>query len=195
MKAPIFSGGIAPPRENIDQWLFLAQHVGLPTRLLDWTESALVALYFALKADRPVVWMLEPSLLNQKSITSRDRHNFKIQDTIPLTWFDPGGNVKNIGLENIKGAWERNYDGIEIPVAVVPTYVHPRMSAQRSVFTVHGANKRSLSAIVPEELLRKFSIEPTAANEILNDLHLLGIHHSTAFPDLEGLAKELEDLF
>jgi hypothetical protein len=194
MKAPSFGPDVAPSRQATDQWLFLAQHVGLPTRLLDWTESALLGLYFALKTENPVVWMIDPYKLNEQSVSHKSS-KAEINQVLPLTWFDPRGTVKNIGVENIKGAWEQNYDGLELPVAVHPTYIHPRMSAQRSVFTVHGARPESIPNIVPHDLLRRFEIIPQFIPQLLEDLHILGIHDSTAFPDLDGLADELESLY
>lgn len=196
MKAGTFSANRLPDRGHTDQWLFLAQHVGLPTRLLDWTESALVGLYFALAHTEPVVWMIEPFKLNELSITTDREHDFKIQNVFPLTWIvpeEPG--VVNIGSANINSAWERGNGGVEFPVAIVPTNVHPRMSAQRSTFTVHGRQKASINTLVPEEILARFVISKDKVADILRDLHLLGIHDSTAFPDLDGLARELSDLY
>ena len=57
----------------------LMQHYAVPTRLLDWTEGASIALYFAIRMrvfgkqelpteKIPCVWMLNPSWLNHKSI-------------------------------------------------------------------------------------------------------------------------------
>lgn len=246
MKAPVFSSELVPERGETDKWLFLAQHVGLPTRLLDWTESAIVALYFALKENRAenrFVWMLDPISLNRVSAASKTSE-------FPLTWYDPGqtydfnyvgewvydsqgalrfkpdekntqkieiarvgewqpdekGDVYfypkpniNIGNINIRGAWEKDGPGTEFPVAILPTNIHPRMSVQRSCFTIHGKKKESLAELAAEyfpEHLNCYMISSEAIHlkQMHEDLQMLGITHSALFPDLDGLAVELQDL-
>ena len=62
------AGGFAnmPPFERTDLWLFRAQHYNVPTRLLDWSEGALLALFFAINENKvnPRVYMLHPHRLN-----------------------------------------------------------------------------------------------------------------------------------
>lgn len=195
IKAQTFAHGEVPAIERTDQWLFLGQHVGLPTRLLDWTESALLALYFALPYEKPVVWMLNPIQLNALSVSEGHGTGFEGKNAFPLTWFVPEGKIKNIGVENIKSAWEPGHEGLELPIAIHPTYLHQRMSAQRSVFTVHGHKKQPLHEIVPEGILRRYDIDPSMTDKFRRDLQLLGINVSTAFPDLDGLARELSSVY
>ena len=60
-----------PPNTDIE-WLFIMQHHATPTRLLDWSENALVALAFATqyrsnrhKGKDATVWCLNPIKLNE----------------------------------------------------------------------------------------------------------------------------------
>lgn len=195
VKAGSFSDRPVPDRKNTDQWLFLAQHVGLPTRLLDWTESALVGLWFALREKKPVIWMLNPLELNRLSVSKATKTVAVGTDQFPLTWFSPRDGRINIGHESIRAAWEQRSSRINLPVAITPTYIHPRMSAQRSCFTIHGRQERPLNDLVSSAILRQYVVEPRAIPALHRDLSILGVMEATAFPDLDGVAAELASLY
>jgi len=180
---------VVPSRDHTDQWLFLARHAGLPTRLLDWSEAALIGLYFALKEDSPVIWMLNPLELNALSYGGPVRE-------FPLVWHDPDPichRVHNPAFENLRGAWENDGPGVPLPIAIYPTYVHPLL--RRSCFTIHGKNKSGLDTLVSPSILRRYVVDPASRQPMINELTLLGITHSVVSPNLDGLAAELKARF
>ena len=118
------SGGLAntPLRGETDKWLFLAQHYGIPTRLLDWSEGALLGLFFAInqRNSEPRLFMLNPHRLNELALPGyvADFLNY------PLSW----GKDKP-GYWNIALAWEqRNVaNASDIPIAIPAIYQDQRM--------------------------------------------------------------------
>jgi FRG domain len=182
-----------PIREHTDQWLFLARHAGLPTRLLDWSEGALIALHFALKETNPVVWMLNPLDLNDLSYSAPSPTRPR---EFPLPWVDPGLSGSNPAFENLRGAWEQDSRGMPLPVAIYPTYVHARLRGQRSCFTIHGKDKEGLNSLLgSRSILKRYVVDPACRETMRSELAVLGITESVVFPDIDGLAKELKERF
>lgn len=201
LMAPGF--GVTPHTDRIDQWLFLMQHHRAPTRLLDWTESPLIAAFFAVELaaqtadiqNDAAVYGLDPIALNILSG----------MDHFPNTW------VQNRVAQTIKFAFGtqneqvlidgKQVEYLELPTSIYPSTVHSRISSQRSCFTLHGSDPRDFEAIFDGEpliegkKLTKYRIPKKAVPDILGELSDLGITHGAVFPDLDGLARELRYSF
>ena len=177
--------GDTPPFSEECEWLFLMQHHGLPTRLLDWTEGALIALYFAVSSagnpKSPVVWMINPVELNRLAV---DKPQLLIAQ-------------RGLGRSYVHRVFEDTEQLLVRPAAVRPSNVHRRMAAQRSCFVIFGASKDPLEKQLSDtELerrgyLRKYSFKPDEVKNLESELRMYGISRSTLFPDFEGLADEI----
>ena len=151
-------------------------------------------MHCAVRETEPVIWMLNPIELNLQSVNEPAAADATAE--LPLPWHQSRSpNVVNIGNINIRGAWERDEVGVPFPVAFVPTHVHPRMAAQRSRFTVWGLLKESLQDMVEASMLRRFALDPDRRATFQHDLRMLGVQEASAFPDLDGLARELGQLY
>ena len=181
LKAQIFKDN-CPAKTEYGDWLVLMQHYGLPTRLLDWSESPLVAAYFATignkEAEDASISMLNPGLLNSSL------HEF---ETLP--------NLSALSPE-LK---ERCHNAFKLPkhrtspfnpVAVIASQNDFRMLNQMSCFTLHDT-ETPLNEYEQSPFLEKFIIPAKYIDSIKTELLILGIRRSILFPDIENYAREL----
>jgi len=186
-RAPTLVAELMPT--NDWDWYFLMQHYGAPTRLLDWTEGALLGLYFAVRDNcgyhDAAVWALDPWWLNKKVIG---------RDEVLL----PGGPGALKEDTRRVHAWlpERFDTRARLPsrpVAIYPSHNVRRIGAQRSCFTISGEDHEGLDKLarLKDSHLVKILIPSFEVKGIGRALETCGIDEPTVFPDLDGLSRSL----
>ena len=182
-----------PAYDDDLSWLFLMQHHGLPTRLLDWTESILVALYFAICSDDKEdgeLWAIDPNELNSKN---------------PLLGFPAKAlSNNNVAKCMARMAFSKNYQQVakdyefdripENPLAILPPMHFQRMVMQLSVFTIHTSLKKEFNIenkLDGENSIVRYIIPQSSKGKLLDDLSVLGVTPKALFPDLDGLSKTI----
>jgi len=189
---PQLSGDAQP--KDAWEWYFVMQHYGAPTRLLDWSDGAFVALYFAVrnctrrkKKVDAAVYMLDPWWLNAQAFKA-----------LPVRKKDRPAGVALPGWDEAKAylsddEFDSRRLGPRIPLAIDPSHVSRRLAAQRSRFTIFGREKDGLKSLGDDKKARLVCVPVTNASlrGIQSELKIGGISESTVYPDLEGFGREL----
>jgi hypothetical protein len=167
---------------------FLAQHHGMPTRLLDWTTNPLAALFFAVEHSRGSDG--EVFIMEAKGIISPPQAGAKGDRYVwePVTMRH--GYARSAIGESFWADPDPDRPPIIIPLR--PDNQPGRVGQQSSCFTLHMHK----SAPKENATLAKFKIPAgSIKGNILGELHRMNINQFTIYDDLDHLSADLKRIW
>ncbi|SFV06476.1 FRG domain-containing protein [Pseudoduganella namucuonensis] len=168
--------------DNELRCLALMQHHGAPTRLLDFTKSPFVAVFFALEhatSDAAVYALNTPRLWAAAPRGKPDMNRDGIDPRVP-------GNFTRLFQPNTNAIiWTGE-----------PTEMDRRLVAQSGTLVVPGMLDKPLDEILLDygdsgALLKKILLPQAMRDEAMKALYRMNITNATLFPDLDGLARSI----
>jgi hypothetical protein len=177
-------------RENLWEIMVMAEHHGLPTRLLDWTRSPLVAAHFATLDDHAghdrTIWRLDWKKVHQR---------FGLRPVVFLV-DDLDAFLTERG---IRSPWQllaaECSPGQEFVALLEPPAVTERLSVQAGAFSFCSSKNKSLDQVLLEagldDALTRLVIPANRAGHFRDQLDLCTVDERRLFPGLDGVAAEL----
>jgi FRG domain-containing protein len=167
-----------PKPNSLLDWLLIMQHHGMPTRLLDWSESPLVAAYFSvneLPNKDGALWMLRPVELNKLSgVEPEYEYDIpSVEDNI-LQTYTP---------ESLAGERTSKL----LPIAAIFPRNNERMQAQLGVFTISHRDNKPIEEIGNKKHIWKYVIPANCKATFRKELKMLGFGKFQLFPELSSI--------
>ncbi|HVK94857.1 MAG TPA: FRG domain-containing protein [Noviherbaspirillum sp.] len=177
-----------PDSNDYPGWLALMQHYGLPTRLLDWTYSPLVAAFFSVHPNVAApaehgsrdacIWALAADKLNQT------------QGFEPLIFPLDAASYEPLIAPAFKNREE--HDSVGVAMALEHD---ARIQLQQGAFTIHSSRIPLDLLEGSDAWLRKLVIPAPDVDGFFKELNVLGIRQFNLFPDLSALTAELKAMY
>jgi FRG domain len=179
------------PYDSTWNWLALARHHGLPTRLLDWTYSPYVALHFATSAlerydEDGVVWTLDFVRAHELLPTA-------LQGVVR----DEGANVFTAEMIDRVARRRSEFDHLaeddDFVLFLEPPSFDDRIVNQYALFSLMSSAQASLDEWCEEhtDLVRRIVIPAALKWEVRDKLDQANITERVLFPGLDGLSRWL----
>lgn len=165
--------------------LYVMQHHGLPTRLLDWSESLMTALYFAIRnsaeEEDAAIWVLDPYALNNIDAKEEELDILEYLDIMyPAGYYNyfVDTRMPEFGTFPLK------------TLAIGPTSPTSRIINQSGVFTFHNQREfyKPLDEVYPH-VVKRFVLHREYFNYARIFLIQCKMNEFSMFPDLDGLSR------